>query len=147
MKTTGLTHIYSILILFLASTLSSQALYSVGPLTKEEASKSGITIKSRPNGEEGTKVWIEIEKDGPLGDFSWIELRMKNEHGEHFLSTRLHPITRDQTNNIITVSFSVDPSQLDSCSFWLCTGSPVFNGVIHTIKVSDYVDVPEEPSL
>ena len=142
MKTIPLTHLVAILFL-VASTLQSNALYRVGTLTKEEAPNVGVTIKARPNGDAGIKVWLEIKKDGPLGNANFFELRMKDSEDKHLLSTRLqaHPVTRDQSEDIVTVSFSVKASQLNSCSFWVYKGGGLLNGEILTIKVSDFLNI------
>ena len=149
MKTTFLTQLSVIVLALLTSAYPVSAMYSVGPLTQEQAEKSGITVKSRTNGNVGIKVWLEIEKDGFFGDFAWIELRMKDEEGLHLLSTRLqpHPVVHGQSEDIVTVSFSVDSAQLKNCSFWLCKGGSLRGGEILTIKVSDFLNLPREPSL
>lgn len=148
MKTTPLTQILTMILVLGASSLQSHAMYELQSLTKEKAEKSGVTIKSRPNGAAGTKVWLELKKDGSLGDFTFIELRMEDGDGKHLLSNRLqpHPVAHDQSEDFITVSFSVKSSQLGSCSFWLYKNGRLLGGEILTIKVSDFLDTPKEPS-
>ena len=148
MKTIPLTQLLTVILVLVASSLQSNAMYSVGPLTKEEAKKSGVILKSRPNGDAGTQVWLEIKKDGPLGNANFFELRMKDSEGKHLLSNRIqpHPVTRDQAKNIITISFSAKPSQLSACSFWIYKGGSLRDSEILTIKVSDFLEVQKEPS-
>ena len=103
--------------------------------------KAGITVKSSPNGDAGIKVSLEFKKADSEGDFTWVELRMQDEDGQHLLSTRLqpHPIANDQPEKIITVSFSAHPTQLDNCFFWLRKGGGL-GGEILTIKVSEFLE-------
>ena len=149
MKTTAPIRFLTIILLVLIGTFQSQAEYVVLPLTKEDAEKSGLTVKSRTNDDAGIKVWIEIDKDGPLANFTWIELRMETEEGHPLLSTRLqpHPVAQGQSKDIVTVSFITDPAQLKACSFRLWRGGGLLGGEIITIKVSDFLDIPEEPSI
>ena len=141
MKTTTLARLLSLFFIIFASTLPSQADYLISPLTKDEAKKSGITVKSNPNGDAGIKVSLEFKKADSEGDFTWVELRMQDEDGQHLLSTRLqpHPIANDQPEKVITVSFSAHPTQLDNCLFWLWKGGGL-GGEILTIKVSEFLE-------
>lgn len=146
MKTIPLTQTLVVILLLVVSTLQSNALSFVSPLTKEEAPKVGVTVKSKSNGQARTKVWLEIKKNGPLGDFAAIELQMKDGEGKHLLSTMLqpNPVAYNQSDDIVTVSFSVKPSQLNACSFWIFKGG--LGSEILTIKVSDFLNAQKEPS-
>ena len=136
-------------LILMASAASCFSMNEVHPLTKEGAGKASITVKSRANGEAGIKVWLEIDKKGLLGDFAWIELRMNDEEGQLLLSTRLqpHPITPGQSKDTVTVSFSADPSQLRNYSFWIFKGGGLLDGRVFTLRISDFLKVPGEPSL
>ena len=75
MKTIPLTQTLVVILLLVVSTLQSNALSFVSPLTKEEAPKVGVTVKSKSNGQARTKVWLEIKKNGPLGDLPQLNFR------------------------------------------------------------------------
>ena len=141
--------LFTFLVFLAISSTPCFAMDLLGTLTKKEATQAGITVRSRPDGANVTKVWLEFRKDSPLAKFTWIELRMEDEEGLPLLTTRLqpHPVAQGQSENIVTVSFSVDSLLLEACSFWFHQGGGLLGGEILTIKVSDFLDTPEEPSL
>ena len=72
--------------LFLAATLPSSAMIDVGDLSKEEAKKLGITMKSRPNGDAGILVWVEFKKVDFLEHFTYAEFQLNDVQGKHLAS-------------------------------------------------------------
>lgn len=120
------------------------AMIDVGPLTKVKAKeKYGITMHARQNGDAGIKVWLEFKKSGWLAKFTYAELQMTDENGKHLLSARLepNPIHHKQADDLTTVSFSADASQLPRCRFLVvCYGSNE-GDVGYTLDVKDFLDI------
>lgn len=121
---------------------TSGAMISLGELTKEKAAKMGIVMKSRPNGDAGTKVWLEFNLEGVLKDFSYAELRMEDNEGNHQLSAmlRVNPVHHKQPKGISSVAFSADSSQLENCEFWVVCNKGMA-GIGYILKVSDFLDL------
>jgi len=115
---------------------------SLGTLDKERAAKMGIVMKSRPNGDAGTKVWLEFKQKDAFKNFTYAELRMKDDDGNHQLSAmlRVNPVHHKQTADITSVVFSADPTQLKNCEFWVVCNNAM-EGVGYILKVSDFLDL------
>jgi len=109
-------------LLFVAVTSSvCLAMIEVGSLTKVTAKeKYGITMHARQNGDAGIKVWLEFKKKVWLEKFTYAPLEMADENGKHMISAMLQPtpIYHQQAEDLTTVSFSADASQLSRCRFW-----------------------------
>lgn len=133
-------------VLLLAAATSSVclAMISIGPLTKVKAKeKYGITMHARQNGDAGIKVWLEFKKQGWLEKFTYAEVEMTDENGKHMMSAMLkpNPIHHRQAEDLTTVSFSADPSQLPRCRFLVvCYGSNE-GDVGYTLAVKDFLDM------
>jgi hypothetical protein len=132
-------------LLFTAATSSvCLAMISIGPLSKIKAKeKYGITMHARQNGDAGIMVWLEFKKKGWLEKFTYAELEMTDEKGKHLISAKLqpNPIHHRQAEDVTTVSFSADPSQLPRCRFLVvCYGSNE-GDVGYTLDVKDFLDV------
>jgi hypothetical protein len=132
--------------LFLAAATSSVclAMISIGSLTKVKAKeKYGITMHARQNGDACIMVWLEFKKKGWLEKFTYAELEMTDEKGKHLISAKLqpNPIHHRQAEDLTTVSFSADPSQLPRCRFLVvCYGSNE-GDVGYTLDVKDFLDM------
>ena len=97
------------------------AMIEVGSLTKVTAKeKYGITMYARQNGDAGINVWLEFKKKVWLEKFTYAQLEMADENGKHMISAMLQPtpIYHQQGEDLTTVSFSADASQLSRCRFW-----------------------------
>lgn len=136
-----------VLLALLLVTLTSSAclaMISVGPLTKVKAKeKYGITMHARENGDAGIKVWLEFKKKGWLEKLTYAELQMTDEKGKHLISAMLqpNPIHHRQAEDLTTVSFSADASQLPRCRFLVvCYGSNE-GDVGYTLDVKDFLDI------
>jgi hypothetical protein len=120
------------------------AMISVGVLTKEKAkAKYGITMHARKNGDAGIKVWLQFKKEGWLEKFTYAELRMEDDRGNHLVSAKLqpNPVHHRQPVGITTVAFSADAAQLAKCSFLVvCYGSNE-GDVGYYLKVKDFLDL------
>lgn len=133
-------------VLLLAAATSSVclAMIDIGPLTKVKAKeKYGITMKASQNGDAGIKVCLEFKKKGWLEKFTYAELQMIDEKGKHLVSATLqpNPIHHRQAEDLTTVSFSADASQLPRCRFLVvCYGSNE-GDVGYTLDVRDFLDM------
>jgi len=117
---------------------------SVGVLKKEAAKeKYGITMHARKNGEDGIKVWLQFKQEGWLEKFTYAELRMVDNQGNHLISAKLQPspVHYQQSKDITTVAFSVEADQLAQCNFLVvCYGSNE-GDVGYYLKVKDFLDL------
>ncbi len=135
-----------LILIFTLLTHPAYALISIGFLTKEKAKdKYGITMHARRNGEAGLKVWLAFKKEGWLEKFTYAELRMEDSAGKHLISAQLHPnpVHHRQPREVTTVAFSVDPGQLEKCSFLVvCYGSNE-GDVGYFLKAKDFLDLKD----
>jgi hypothetical protein len=133
--------------LILLMALPCLAMIDVGYLSKEEAAKLGISMKQRPDGDAGVKVWLEFKKEGFLEKFTYAELRMENATGKHLVSARLepHPVVYGQPKEMVSVAFSADPSQLEKCAFMIVAYGSSRGDVGYVLKVKDFLDLNKLP--
>lgn len=129
--------------LFLAATLPSTAMIDVGDLSKEEAKKLGISMKSRANGDAGILVWVEFKKVDFLEHFTYAEFQLNDAQGKHLASAKLQPlpVVHGQAPDVISVSFSVDPSQLENCSIMLVAYGSSQGDVGSILRTKDFLDL------
>lgn len=100
-------------------------------------------MHARQNGDAGIMVWLEFKKKGWLEKFTYAELEMTEEKGKHLISAKLqpNPIHHRQAEDLTTVSFSANPSQLPRCRFLVvCYGSNE-GDVGYTLDVKDFLDM------
>ena len=133
--------ILSFLALLFFSIAPAFALISVGHMTKAEAKEAGITMKSRPDGDAGTKVWIEFKKQGFLQAFTYAELQVYDAQGKQRLSARLEPVpvVPGQAKDVVTCSFSADPAELEHCAFLVVAYGSTKGDVGYVLKVKDFI--------
>ena len=137
-----------VLALFVVAVTSSVCLagIDIGPLSKVRAKeKYGITMHARRNGDAGIEVWLEFKKKGWLEKFTYTELQMTDEDGKHLISARLepNPIHHRQADDVTTVSFSANASQLPRCRFLVvCYGSNE-GDTGYTLDVKDFLDIKD----
>jgi hypothetical protein len=130
-------------LLTLTTSLRTFAMISVGELSMEEAKELGIVIKQSTNGDAGVKVWLEFKKEGFLEKFSYAEFRMNDANGKHLVSAKLQPrpMVHGQPEDIVSVAFSVDPSQLENCAFMIVAYGSSRGDVGYILNVKDFLDV------
>lgn len=143
MNTLFINYLFTIALILISSTAPSSAEYLLQSLTKEEAIKAGMTVKSRPNGDAGTKVWLEVSDDCTFGKVAGVEIRMTDTDGKELMFAWLkpHPVTNDQPKNLTTYSFSTTPSQLDSYSFIIFNEELLLKQIAFIIKITDHLDI------
>ena len=118
---------------------------SLGTLDKEKAAKMEIVMKSRSNGDAGVMVWLEFKFEGVLEKFTYAELRMDDDEGNHQLSAmlRVNPVHHKQPKDVTSVAFSADPAQLKNCEFWVVCYGSIRGHVGYILKVSDFLDLDD----
>lgn len=117
---------------------------SVGTLNKKEAKeKYGITMHARKNGEAGIKVWLAFKEKDWESKFTYAELRIEDEKGEHLLSTELkpNPIHHQQSPEVTTLVFSARQDQLKNCKFFVVMHQGLRTGVGYYLPVKDFLDL------
>lgn len=137
-------HILPLVIVgLLAGESRSTALIRVAKLTPEKARELGITMKSRPNGSDGTLVWIEFKKQGVLEAFTHAKLQMNGAQGKHLISARLEPevISRGPAGDVVSISFAANPSQLKHCTFWVVAHGSSRGDVGYILRVDEFLDL------
>jgi len=137
--------IFLLALVFLAHGASSSfAEIIVGTLTKEKAKeKYGITMHAQKNGDAGIKVWLQFKKEGWLEKFTYAKLEVMDENEKPLISAMLKPLPIDhrQSDDVTTVAFSADASQLPRCRFLVvCYGSNE-GDVGYTLAVKDFLDL------
>ena len=144
MKT--LVQTVGLVVLLVVTPIPSNAMISVGDLTKEQAAELGITMKSRKNGDAGVMVWLEFRKEGLLKGFSYCELRMKDAEGKHLVSAMLQPrpVVYGKPADIVSVAFSVAPSQLGNCTFMVVAYGSTRGDVGYRLNVADFIDIAKD---
>jgi len=96
----------------LAAATTCLALQENKIVSREEAKKMGVALRSHPNGDAGVKVWIEFKTEGVLKNFTRVELAI-NSGGKWLVDAPL--LTQRPTPGNVSVFFSADPSLLDKC--------------------------------
>jgi hypothetical protein len=131
----------TLLLLLLAVTLPCSAMISVGFLTPKEAKELGVVLKHRPNGDAGEMVWLEFKKEGFFEKLTYCELQVTDAKGKHLVSARLepHPVNHGQPADVISVSFSADPAELERCSIMLVAYGSTKGDVGLILKVKDFL--------
>lgn len=119
------------------------AMISVGPMSKEEAGKLGIVMKSRPNGDAGTMVWVEFKKTDFLANFTYAELEIADAAGKQRISVKLlpNPVVHGQPADVISVAFSAEPEELQHCSIMLVAYGSNRGDVGEILRVKDHLDL------
>jgi len=117
------------------------AMISVGDLSKPHGEELGITMKHRKNGAAGVMVWLEFKKEGFLEKFTYAELLMNDAKGRHLVSARLEPraVVHNQSPDIVSVAFSVDPAQLENCAFRIVAYGSSRGDVGYVLHVKDFL--------
>jgi hypothetical protein len=117
------------------------ALWSFGPVSKEQAKEMGMEIRSRTNSATELTVELEIKAEGTLKDFSRpdhygrVELQIKE--GETTQVSATLKEDRSKPGRVV-VSFAADHAQLDRITLrvWVYQG---LGGVIHEFQVREFV--------
>ena len=124
--------------------LPCSAAISVGTLTKDKAKeKYGITMHAEKNGDAGIKVWLQFKKAGWLEKFTYAELIVDDEHGQHMVTATLQPNPQHhrQPADITTVAFSARQSDLARCKFLVVCYNSNEGDTGYYLNVKDFLDM------
>ncbi len=143
MKAPLLSRIFLALVWILLLASPCFGMIGVGIMTKEEAAKLGIVMKSRPNGDAGTLVWVEFKKTDFLEHFTYAELEVKDAAGKHRFSVKLlpNPVVYQQPADLTSVAFSAEPEELEHCSIMLVAYGSSRGDVGEILQVKDHLDL------
>jgi hypothetical protein len=141
MKT--LLNISVLFLLLVAAPSLCFALWSFGPVSKEQAKALGMGIRARTNSATELTVELEIKAEGALKDFSRpdhygrVELQIKE--GETTQVSATLKEDRSKPGRVV-VSFAADRAQLDKITLrvWVYQG---LGGVIHELRVKEFVEI------
>ena len=118
------------------------ALWSFGPVSKEQAKELGMEIRSRTNDKTELSMELEIKTEGALKSFSRedhlgrVELQIKE--GETCLVSATLKEDRSKPGRAV-VSFAVDHAHLDRITLRVWVYQDL-GGVIHELRLKEFVD-------
>jgi hypothetical protein len=143
MKTPILSRLFLAVVWILLLASPCFGMIGVGDMSKEEAAKLGIVMKSRPNGDAGTMVWVEFKKTDFLAHFTYAELEVRDAAGKHRFSVKLlpNPVVFQQPAELISVAFSAEPEELEHCSVMLVAYGSSRGDVGEVLRVKDHLDL------
>lgn len=128
--------------LFLACPSRCFGLRVIAEVSKEQAKEMGVTLRSRPSGEDGVAVWIEFKAVGVLKNFTHVELRMTS-GGKHLVSATLQ--ARRTAGDVVEASFSADPAQLAGCTLLISVTDASRTHIGYEFRVKDFVAPAKTP--
>ena len=126
-----------LLIAFASRCLAEFTIYDV---SKAEAKKMGVTIRTEKNGDAGVRVWLEFNTQGKVKEFNRVELRM-TVGGKHLVSAPL--LASRPTADSVSAYFSADPSYLATSELWIVVDEPPLGGIVYLLKVKNFIE-PEK---
>ena len=124
--------------------LPCSAAISVGTLTKDKVKeKYGITMHAEKNGDAGIKVWLQFKKTGWLEKFTYAELIVDDERGQHMVTATLQPNPHHhrQPADVTTVAFSARQTELARCKFLVVCYGSTEGDTGYYLNVKDFLDI------
>jgi hypothetical protein len=117
------------------------ALWEIAEVTKEEAKKMGMEVRSTPSGSTHVQVELEFKLEGELKGFSQVDLRV-GERDKPLLTT---PLREDRSKpGRVVVSFTVDRTQVDMLTLWVMVPG-MLGGTVYDLQVKDFVELKKKP--
>lgn len=113
------------------------ALWEISEVTKAEAMKLGIEVRSNAAGPDAVRVELEFKTDAEFKEFSHVDLRIGD--GDKSLVTAALKEDRTKEGRVI-VSFAADRSQLDRFRIWIMVPGGR-GGVAYEMRMKDFVEV------
>ena len=112
------------------------ALWGIVSVSKEEARKLGMEVRSEPSGPNDVRVELEFKLEGKLKDFSQVEVRIGA--GKNPLLTA--PLREDRSKpGRVVVSFSAERGQLGIINLRVMVPESL-GGTIYDLRVKDFVE-------
>ena len=111
-----------------------------GLVSKERAKEMGIEVRSTAAGANQVRVELEFKADGPLKDFSRVDLRFGDGDNPQLTA----PLQEDRSKpGRIVVSFNADRAHLDKINLWVYVPGPLGRG-IYRLPVKDFVELKKD---
>jgi hypothetical protein len=112
------------------------AMQSNREISPKEAKELGIGVRTQPNGQSGTRVWLEFKTAGLLRNFSHVNLEIAD--GTKTLVDA--PLwTTHPTAESVAVSFSTDPVFVPGSVLTIVVVDGTRTRVGYQIKVKDFL--------
>lgn len=121
------------------------ALWLIAPVSKEEAKKLGMEVRTTAAGSNHVVVQLEFKTEGKFEEFSpegklkdrtGVQLRIGE--GDNPSVTALMREDRSKPGRVV-VSFTSDRTQLDKLKLWVMVPESL-GGTIYDIRVKDFVE-------
>lgn len=129
----------SLVVLFVLFSVASDpclALQLNSDVSPELAKTLGIAIRTNPDGENGVKVWLEFATQGPLKNFTRVDLQI-DAGGKRLVTAPL--LDSRPSPDKITVSFSADPALLSTSLLTIVVGNSPRTRIGYELKVKDFL--------
>jgi hypothetical protein len=128
-------------ILLIVAPSSCFALWGISSVTKTEAKKLGMEIRSAPAGPNHVSVEMDFPADGELKGFSRVDLRLGLQDNPPLTA----PLREDRSKpGRVVVSFIANRDQLDKIALWVFVPGDL-GGTIYDVRVKDFVEAKKAP--
>lgn len=109
-------------------------------VSKEEATKLGITVQAKPRPQDGD-VWVQIElkPTGPKKEFKYTHLNV-TQGGKKLVSATLMPY--HPKPDTLSFDFYIDPAALPNATVTITVWEDPLTGVGYVLKMKDYLPTP-----
>jgi hypothetical protein len=136
MKTASIVSVFAVL---LVATSPSLALWMIAPLSRDEAKKMGMIVRSKAAGPDQVIVELEFKLDGQLKDCSGVELRTGK--GKDPPPAML-PEDRSRKGRVV-VTFTANRAHLDKLSLGVRVPD-LDGGSIYELRIKDFVELKND---
>jgi hypothetical protein len=116
------------------------ALWGIAPVSKEEAKKLGMEVRTKATGPNHVTVELEFEAKGPFKKFSRVDMRIGQ--GDNPPVTAALREDRSKPGSVV-VGFIADRSEVDKISLWVMVPESL-GGTIYDVRIKDFVEAKKE---
>lgn len=110
--------------------------WEIAEVSKEQAKKMGMEVRSERAGLSLVRVELEFKTEGELKNFSRVDLRI-GEGDNPFVTA---PLREDRSKpGRIVIGFTADQAQLDKLSLWVMVPGTL-GGTIYELRIKDFVE-------
>jgi hypothetical protein len=109
-------------------------------VSKEQAQKLGMEVRSTADGPNHVRVELEFKTEGKLKDFRQVDLRVGE--GENPPVTAALREDRSKPGRVV-VGFTADRGQLDKIKLWVTVPEPD-GRTIYDLRVKDFVELKKD---
>lgn len=125
-------------IVALASSEQCFALQFNKDVSKDEAKKMGVAIRSNRDGENGIKVWIEFEPKGELKKFTQVIVAI-GPSGKRMVFAPL--MTSHPTPESVSAHFSTDAANVPASVLTIVVQDAERTRIGYQFKVQDFLEI------